>query len=83
MIRKHLADITVSDDEWFEFGGDKEAFVRDYIGSELYQQSRVGFELTFNNRDWNQNTQCISITLVSDREEYLTWWLLQYQPKNI
>jgi hypothetical protein len=81
-MRKHLIDIIVSDDDWFEFGGDSQAFVRDYVGANLFEQNRVGFEITFSTRNWNSQTQTITITLVADKEEYITWWLLQFTPKK-
>lgn len=81
-MRRHLVDITVTDDDWFDYGGDSVAFVRDLVGARLFEQQRVGFEVTFSTRDWNQQTQTITITLVADRAEDITWWLLQYTPKK-
>jgi len=81
-MRRHLIDITVTDDQWFDYGGDSLAFVRDYVGAHLFEQQRVGFEITFSTRNWNSQTQTITITLVADREEHITWWLLQFTPKK-
>lgn len=81
-MRRHLADITVTDDDWFDFGGDSVAFVRDLVGAKLFEQTLVGFEVTFSTRNWNNQTQTITVTLVAEREEHITWWLLQYTPKK-
>ena len=81
-MRQHLIDLEISDDDWFEFGGDSAAFVRNYVGAQCYEQTLVGFEITFSNRRWDSQTQIVTITLVADDAKHITWWLLQFTPKN-
>lgn len=81
-MKHHLIDIEVDDDQWFDYGGDSTAFVRDFVGARCYEQNLVGFEVTFSNRRWDSQTQTITITLVAAKQEHITWWLLQYTPKK-
>lgn len=79
-IKQFLDQFEISDDDYFDFGGNNETLVKNLIGPELYHQNRVGFEIEFTGRNWQNQTQIIRIYLIGEPRD-IFWLTLQYSPK--
>jgi len=79
-MKQLLTELEITDDDYFDIGGDNMTLVKNLIGEDLYYQSRVGFELEFVNRDWNRQSQTIKIYIVGNYRD-LFWFRIKYTPK--
>ena len=81
-MKQLLIELTISDDDYFEYGGDNATLIKNLVGEDLYYRGQVGFELEFVNRDWNKQTQSIKIYIIGNYK-HLMWFKLQYTPKML
>jgi hypothetical protein len=79
-MRQLLTELVISDDDYFDIGGDNMTLVKNLVGELAYYQSRVGFEVEFVDRNWNNQTQTIRIYIVGNYRD-LFWFKIKYTPK--
>jgi len=74
-MKQLLIELVISDDDYFDIGGDNNTLIKNLVGEDAYYQSRVGFEVEFVNRDWNKQTQTIRIYLIGNHKDIFWFWL--------
>ncbi len=79
-MKQLLTELVISDDDYFDIGGDNMTLVKNLVGELAYYQSRVGFEVEFVDRNWNNQTQTIRIYIVGNYRD-LFWFKIKYTPK--
>jgi hypothetical protein len=79
-MRQLLTELVITDDDYFEIGGDNNTLIKNLVGAVAYYQSGVEFDVEFVNRDWNNQTQTIRIYITGNHPQ-LFWFHLKYTPK--
>jgi hypothetical protein len=84
-MRTQVLSVELNDDTWWELGADNEQFIRTALGDRLYQISQdlgIEFDLEFTNRDWNNQSQTITLWITAGGLT-MTWFWLNYSPKEL
>lgn len=79
-MKQILAEMTVNDDHWFDLGMDKDQMLKAIVGEELYYHGRVALDMEFIDRDWNNYTSTIQISITGNYRDIL-WFRLKFTPK--